>query len=159
VRRAYSHYWHEHDKGRETLSFEEAIRAEPERLADAEQRLASGGITASREHQLHSYLARGRYAEQFERWFALFPREQFLVLRFEDLSADPLATLNRTLGWLGLPPLAEARTEPRNTRRYPPMASETAERLREYYAPHEARLQALLAAAPAPGICKTRSEE
>jgi len=144
VRRAYSHYWHEHDKGREKLSFEEAIRAEPERLGDSEQRLARGEIQVSREHQLHSYLARGCYAEQLERWFARFPREQFLVLRFEELAAEPLATLNRTLAWMGLEPLAQARTEPRNTRSYPPLEPATAERLREYFAPHEARLRALL---------------
>ena len=144
VRRAYSHYWHERDKGRESLSFEDAIRAEPERLGDSEMRLARGEIAASREHQLHSYLARGRYAEQLERWFARFPREQFLVMRFEDLAAQPLATLNRTLAWLGLQPLAAARTEPRNTRSYPPLEPMTAERLREYFAPHEARLRGLL---------------
>jgi hypothetical protein len=144
VRRAYSHYWHERDKGRETLGFEEAIAAEPGRLAKSEAALADGTLEASPAHQHFSYLARGRYAEQLERWFAVFPREQFLVLRFEELAREPLSVLNHTLSFLGLPPAGSVSLEARNTRRYPPMPEATAERLREYFEPHERRLELLL---------------
>jgi hypothetical protein len=144
VRRAYSHYWHERDKGRETLSFEDAIAAEAGRLGDSQQRLADGTLERSPEHQHFSYLARGRYAEQLERWFAVVPRERFLVLRFEDLARDPLGVLNVTLGFLGLPGAAAVSLEARNTRRYPPMTEATAARLREYFEPHNRRLEALL---------------
>lgn len=144
VRRAYSHYWHERDKGRESLDFEAALAAEPSRLGDSEAALADGRVSRSAAHQHFSYLARGRYAEQLERWFALFPREQFLVLRFEDLAREPLAVLNRTLEFLGLPPAQSVRLEARNTRRYPQMQPEMAEQLREYFAPHDRRLEALL---------------
>jgi hypothetical protein len=144
VRRAYSHYWHERDKDRETLDFEAAIAAEPARLGDAEAALADGRIGRSAAHQHFSYLARGRYAEQLERWFARFPREQFLVLRFEDLAREPLVALNRTLGFLGLPAAQSVRSDARNTRRYAPMSEDTAGRLREYFAPYNQRLEALL---------------
>jgi hypothetical protein len=144
ARRAYSHYWHERDKGREDLSFEAAVDAEPERLRQAEERLASGELARSREHQLHSYLARGRYAEQLERWFALYPRERMHILRFEDFAQDPLAGLNGTLAFLGLPPAASVSLEARNTRRYPPMEEATMARLREYFEPHNRRLEELL---------------
>jgi hypothetical protein len=145
VRRAYSHYWHERDKKRESLSFEEAIAAEPARLGDDEQRLARGELRQSRAHQHFSYLARGRYAEQLERWWRHYPRERLLVLRFEELARDPLALLDRTLEFLGLPSIENVRLEARNARKYPPMNPATEERLRDYFAPHEARLQALLA--------------
>lgn len=144
VRRAYSHYWHERDKGREPLGFEEAVAAEQTRLGDVEQRLAAGTMVRSEAHQHYSYLARGRYVEQLERWFAVVPREQFLVLRFEDMVANPLATLNRTLGFLGLPPIDSVRLEARNTRRYEPLSPATAERLGEYFQPYNRRLEALL---------------
>jgi hypothetical protein len=144
VRRAYSHYWHERDKGRETLSFEDAIAAEAERLGNSEQRLADGTLERSREHQHFSYLARGRYAEQLDRWFTVFPRAQFLVLCFEDLARDPVGVLNVTLDFLGLPRADDVSLEARNTRRYEPMAETTAARLREYFEPHDARLEALL---------------
>ena len=144
VRRAYSHYWHERDKGRETLSFEDAIAAEAERLGNSEQRLGDGTLAHSREHQHFSYLARGRYAEQLDRWFAVFPRRQFLVLKFEELAREPLEALNATLDFLGLPRVASVSLEPRNTRKYPPLADATAARLREYFEPHNQRLEALL---------------
>lgn len=144
VRRAYSHYWHECDKGREPLSFEDAIAAEPERIGRAHEQLANGEIERSTAHQYFSYLARGRYAEQIERWLRFYPRERLLVLRFEELAADPLAVTNRTLSWLGLPALANARLEPRNTRRYPPLAPATAARLQEYFAPYNAKLESLV---------------
>lgn len=144
VRRAYSHYWHERDKRRETLGFEEAIDAEAARVEAAHARLADGTLERSREHQHFSYLARGRYAEQLERWFEVFPRQRFLILRFEDLAREPLATLDATLEFLGLPPAGTVRLEARNARRYPPMADHTETRLRRQFEPHNRRLEALL---------------
>jgi hypothetical protein len=144
VRRAYSHYWHERHKGREDLSFEAAIDAEPGRLGCAEEQLASGEIEQSRAHQLHSYLARGRYAEQLERWLGCYPREQMLVLRFEEFVRAPLDGLNRTLAFLGLSPMVSVDLGARNTRKYPPMAEDTAVRLRAYFEPYNRRLEALL---------------
>lgn len=144
VRRAYSHYWHERDKGRESLSFEDAIAAEAERLGNSEQRLGDGTLARSREHQHFSYLARGRYAEQLDRWFAVFPRGQFLVLKFEDLAREPLELLNAALDFLGLPRAASVSLEARNTRKYPPLTDATAARLREYFGPHNQRLESLL---------------
>jgi len=144
VRRAYSHYWHQRNKGRESLSFEDAVAAEPGRIDRAHELLARGEIEHSDAHQYFSYLARGRYAEQLRRWLQFYPRERLLVLRFEDLVREPLPVLNRTLDWLGLPAMASARLEPRNTRRYPPMAPQTAARLQEYFAPYNAELEPLL---------------
>lgn len=144
VRRAYSHYWHERDKGRETLGFEAAIAAEPGRIEAAQARLADGTLQRSHEHQHFSYLARGRYAEQLERWFGVFPRDRFLVLRFEDMVKDPLAVLNATLAFIRLAPAESVDLEARNTRRYPPIAEATAARLRDCFEPENRRLEALL---------------
>ena len=144
VRRAYSHYWHERAKGREKLEFEEAIAAEPARIEAADAQLADGSLDRSADHQHFSYLARGRYAEQLERWFALYPRERFHVVRFEDLVKEPLARLNDVLAFLGLPAASRVDLEPRNTRRYPPMSEAMAARLRDYFAPHNRRLEVLL---------------
>ncbi len=144
VRRAYSHYWHERAKGREKLEFEDAIAAEPERIASADAELADGSLDCSADHQHFSYVARGRYAEQLERWLALYPRDRFHVVRFEDLVEDPLARLNDTLACLGLAAATKVDLEPRNTRRYPAMNAATAERLREYFAPQNRRLEQLL---------------
>jgi hypothetical protein len=50
-----------------------------------------------------SYVARGSYAEQLERWLEVYPRRQLLVLRSEDLYAQPAETYRRILGFLDLP--------------------------------------------------------
>jgi hypothetical protein len=90
VERAYSHYLHSRSRGEEQLSFTDALDAEPERLA-------GGGHHARRAF---SYVARGRYAEQLERWYAQVPRERILVLRTERLNAS----YDRILDFLGLEP-------------------------------------------------------
>lgn len=46
----------------------------------------------------------GRYADQIERWFEVFPPEQFLFLRFEDLISDPDTALRTTCEFLGIDP-------------------------------------------------------
>jgi hypothetical protein len=50
-----------------------------------------------------SYVARGRYAEQLRRWFDHFPRDQFLVIRSEDLFDDPVRSFATIVEFLGLP--------------------------------------------------------
>ena len=74
--RAYSHYLHTRSYGAEPLSFADALDAEPARLA-------GGGHAARRQY---SYVARGRYAEQLDRWFTAVGRERVLVLPTEELN-------------------------------------------------------------------------
>jgi hypothetical protein len=92
VSRAYSHWTMEMTKGRETLSFEEALRQEPERLRTAD----------SLWRRRQSYVDRGYYSLQLARIWQLFPREQTLLLRSEALRSDPVATLGRITDFLGI---------------------------------------------------------
>ena len=143
VDRALSHYNHEVALGREPLSFEEALEREPERLDGELERL---GDTSYFSHAWwdHTYLARGRYAEQLERWLAVFPREQLLVLASERLRADPARTYAHVLEHLGASPYDLPRYPSIFEREYAPMAEETRRRLEEAFAPHNERLYALL---------------
>ena len=86
ITRAYSHYWHEVRYGWEELSFAEALRREPERLI--------GGFEARRHF---SYVDRGCYGAQIERFLELFDRRQLLFLKQEELRATP-GELRRKLG-------------------------------------------------------------
>jgi hypothetical protein len=104
VERAWSHFRHEVAAGHETLDFVAAIRAEPERLAGTEDAVRTGSSPELAErHRRFGYVARGRYAEQLSRWLAVFPRDQLLVLRAEDLFQDPAETWRATQEFLGLP--------------------------------------------------------
>ena len=56
----------------------------------------------------YTYLARGLYAEQLERWLAVFPEEQLLIVPNEDLGARPAETYARVLRTCALPHTSSA---------------------------------------------------
>jgi hypothetical protein len=140
VVRAYSQYQHEVSRGFETLGFEEAIRAEPERLAGEHERLLAEPFYNSFHHQHHSYLARGRYDEQLATWRSLFPDEQLLVLTSERFFAEPHRTFQRVLDFLELPPFTPAAYEVHNAHDYRQMGSGVRSLLLEHYREPNRRL-------------------
>jgi len=95
VERAWSHWKMEYARGAEARPFAWCIREGRQRLFDAEP----WGF-----HRELSYVERGFYGEQVARLLALFPREQLLVLRSDELRTEPAATLAVVRGFLGLPP-------------------------------------------------------
>ena len=144
VDRAFSHYQHEVALGREPLSFEDALDAEGRRLRGEEARLLADPAYFSHAWWNHTYRARGLYADQLERWLAVFPREQLLVLASDDLSTDPAAAYARVLEFIGAPP-HRLDSYPRVfERQYEPMRPETRARLAEEFAEPNRRLYALL---------------
>jgi hypothetical protein len=50
------------------------------------------------------YLELGRYGEQLEHLFSVFPREQVLVLFYRELREDPVGTIDRVTTFLGVAP-------------------------------------------------------
>jgi hypothetical protein len=144
VDRALSHYHHEVALGREPLSFEEAIEAEPERTRGEAQRLAREPGYFSQAWWDYTYLARGRYAEQLERWLAVFPQEQLLIVPSDDLADDPAGTHARVLDFLGAPP-QRLESYPRvYEREYEPMQPETRDLLAAEFEQPNRRLYKLL---------------
>jgi sulfotransferase family protein len=142
--RAFSQYNHEVALGREPLSFEEALDAEEERLRDEVERLVADPRYFSRAWWSHTYKARGRYAQQLERWLAVFPQEQLLVVPTDDLGADPQGTHARVLEFLGAAP-HRLDSYPRVfERRYAAMDSGTRERLGAEFEEPNRRLYELL---------------
>jgi hypothetical protein len=101
VERAFSHYQHEVALGREQLSFEDALDAEEQRMHGEVEHMLRDPTYFSHAWWNYTYVARGRYAEQLERWFTSFPREQLLVLLTDELAADTAATYRRVVDFLG----------------------------------------------------------
>ena len=144
VDRALSHYHHEVALGREPLRFEDALDAEEDRLRGEEERLAADPSYFSRAWWSHAYKSRGRYAEQLERWLAVFPREQLLILPSADLGGEPERTHTRVLDFLGAEP-HRLDTYPRvYERQYEAMSPETRERLAAEFEASNRRLYELL---------------
>ncbi|MBK1833416.1 sulfotransferase family protein [Roseibacillus ishigakijimensis] len=91
VSRAYSHYWHLFKTNRATCSFEEMLARQPASL-----------------------LTRGLYARQLENYYRLFPREQILVIFFEDFVQKAAEETAQVLAFLGIEALKEV-CEPLHT--------------------------------------------
>lgn len=148
VDRAFSHYQHEVSLGRESLSFEEAIERENERMRGETERMLRDPTYFSHSWWNYTYLARGRYAEQLERWFAAFPRERVLVLLTDELADDSAATYRRVLDFLAVE-RHDLDSYPRIfEREYTQMEAATRARLEAYFEESNRELEALLNGSP-----------
>ncbi|ATE64044.1 sulfotransferase domain-containing protein [Rhizorhabdus dicambivorans] len=96
IERAWSHWKMEYAKRKETHPFAWCIREGRARLADAD-------LSAPGYHRVFSYVERGFYGQQVERLFGLFPHEQCLLLRSEELDTDPTGTIDRICTFLRIP--------------------------------------------------------
>jgi hypothetical protein len=94
VARAYSNYLWSRMNGKEDADFTTAIAREDERERTLPIEL--------RYARPHAYFSRGLYADLLEPYFDRFPRSQILVLRFEDVIADPRDTAVRLQRFLGV---------------------------------------------------------
>src|SRR4051812_34912999 len=144
VDRAFSQYQHEVALGRESLPFEQALEHEDGRTAGEVGRMLSDPAYFSSEWWTHTYRARGLYAEQLERWVAVFPRRQLLVVGTEEMAAAPAETYGRVLEFLGVAP-HDLGSYPRVfSRDYEAMRPETRDSLSAFYAGPNKRLYELL---------------
>ena len=143
VERAFSHWRMEVRRGTETLPFEDALdREEVELGVQLEQLMRTEEYLDAPFRT--SYMARGRYADQLERWLALFPENQLLVLTSDELLLEPAAAMSRVWSFLGLPEWSGRGYELRGVQGEGVMAPATRERLARVFEPHNRRLERLL---------------
>lgn len=105
VERAVSNYRYSIRGGYETISFDEAIARESERLAS----------THFPEVSVHpfAYSRRGHYVRDLVPFAPFFPiGERLMVLLTEDLERDPIGTCRQVFGFLGV----DSAFEPRGIR-------------------------------------------
>ena len=94
VERTWANYRYTVLEGLETLDFEDALLSENQRILEQQ------GIWA--EIQPYNYTGRGYYARQLQSFFDLFPAENILILKSEDLAADTDRNLSRIYDFLRL---------------------------------------------------------
>lgn len=138
IDRAYSHHQMNVRKGIEPLSFEDAIVQEPLRLDKGHPDFAGSNW------RHYSYVSRGLYAEQLDRWLGVFPREQLLILKSEEFSHNPAKGYQRVLEFLELPDSTLPTYPARKSGGYPAMRSETRMRLGAHFKPYNRRLYDLI---------------
>lgn len=99
VERAFSQFMHHvRDSLEPCGTFEEA-------LAQEEQRLRDGWSPG------HGYATYGHYLSQIEKYFAVFPKEQILVLEYQDLQSTPEHCWHQICEHLRIEPKSLVRNE------------------------------------------------
>jgi hypothetical protein len=145
VERAFSAYKHELARGFEwETSFERALELEEERLVGELDRIRADPTYESFSHRHHAYVGRGQYAEQLDRAFSIYPREQFLVLDSDSFFATPAQEYARILDFLGLETFEPKHFDQHNARPSSPMAAATRARLVSHFSPWDAALHRTL---------------
>ena len=103
--RAFSHWNMRRAKGREPLDFLDAIK------------LDRAQITAG-ELRGNAHVERGFYSPQLERVFELFPRDQVLMIKYEDFRKDYSRTLDEVFDFLGVERLPNLKNAEQNAGPY-----------------------------------------
>jgi len=141
IDRAYSHYSRNVRRNVESLSFEEAIENEEERLNGEYEKSLRDERYYSRKLHAFSYLSQGRYYEQLTKWYEMFPKDQFLILKSESFYANTESVYNELLGFLDIPRFTLNKFEVYNFEKYNEMNEDTRENLRKYFEPYNNKLR------------------
>jgi hypothetical protein len=113
VERAHSNWTHLWSAGLDPV--DDVVRA----CAEEDRRVAAGWA------EFWRYTALGRYGEQLEHLYTVFPREQVMVFRYRALIEEPARVLDRICAFLGVQegvltevPRENVTAHPRLTRRH-----------------------------------------
>ncbi|HEX3693502.1 MAG TPA: sulfotransferase domain-containing protein [Solirubrobacteraceae bacterium] len=145
VDRAYSQFQMSRREKEEPLeSFAAAVAAEEDRLSGERSRMLSDSWYNSWPIGCWSYLMRGRYAEQLQRWLEFFPRERFHFLTLEQLASDPRQALAGVEQFLQLPEHEYGELPHLHSAHYDAIGAQERAALSEYFRPHNERLYELV---------------
>lgn len=92
-KRAWSHYWNEVGKKRESLSFNEAVEQEQSRISKSDY---------AKAHL--SYTSRGMYINSIKKLFNQFPKENVHIIILEEAIKNPKEELSKLYQFLGVNP-------------------------------------------------------
>ena len=140
--RAISHYFHEKQRGYESLPIMEALLEEERRLESAIR------LKDYKNYSFihHSYKSRGHYSEQLERYLKFFPRQQVLILNSEEFFHDQHNILRQVTDFTGVDSDFKVKdSHPRNVAKNKEQVSvEVYKYLNDYFKPHNEALYELL---------------
>lgn len=142
VDRAVSQYYHWVRIKREERSFEKTIDSELEMLLKNPDK--PQGDQNYWQQQFGNYIGRGVYIEFIKKWMEIFPREQFIILKAEDLFEKPTIIMKQVFDFLGLPEHQLQNYRKLNAGYYQPIKQSVRQRLTTYFTPHNHRLEEYL---------------
>lgn len=103
IDRAFSHYSSIKKRGLESLSFEDAITIEDNRLEGEYEKMLKENNYYSKEWHLHGYLSGGHYMQLLKNWFSIFERQKILVIKSEDMFKNPFVMTKKIYSFLNIP--------------------------------------------------------
>jgi Sulfotransferase domain len=103
--RAFSQWNMRREKNQEPLEFLDALKRDQE-------------IGLAKNPRGNAYIARSLYAPQLEKVFALFPREQVFLTKYESFRANPFPIVDQLFDFLGLAKRAGLKNKQRNVGSY-----------------------------------------
>ncbi|MCU0524007.1 MAG: sulfotransferase domain-containing protein [Elainella sp. Prado103] len=90
------------------------------------------------------YLYNGQYATHLRNWFRAFPKEQILILDYQDFVGQKNTVQQEVLSFLGLSYHEDMSIQARSRVEYPKISDSLYARLYQYYEAHNYELQKLL---------------
>jgi hypothetical protein len=139
--RSFSQYQMQRRLGKEHRSLAEVISSEMEAIS----KLPSLGNPDGNYWQTGTgCLLFSLYVYFIEKWMAVFPREQFLILKSEDFYANPAATLTQVFDFLGVPDYPLPEYPNYNPGSYNPISDDLRQTLADFFRPHNQKLEEYL---------------
>ena len=133
--RTISHYHMRSRDRNESASMEEAV------FSGILACDVNSGVKPGGSRQDNRYLAGSRYIELLRQWMSVIPREQFLVLKSEDLFMNPMEVVNRTFDFLGVEPHELSKYRKSNSGSYVPIPEQSRQLLCDYFKVYNQQLE------------------
>lgn len=143
VDRAYSDYNFVKERGHEKRSFEDALSEEKSQLEIHTQKMQDDPMYKSKEHRRYSYVGRGEYIDQIERYIKYFDEDQIHIISSDELFLHPEDVLYQVYTYLGVNTV-DITLKPNRKKEYPNMLEETRIYLQNYYSEYNERLYEFL---------------
>lgn len=145
IDRAFSHYNMETDQGKETLSFKDSIEHEDERIIPEYEKMEQNENYYGRKYYWYSHVEAGMYIKYLKRWVEMFPKNQILIVKSEDLFENTSITYNKVLQFLGLSNHELSGYKKFKERQYTEkLDPDLKKKLLEFYKPHNEELYKFL---------------
>jgi tetratricopeptide (TPR) repeat protein len=138
VDKAISQFHHWTKLGLEQKYFKEIIASEIDLIQEIVQ---SNSTKVKKEANQQTYLLGSVYIYFLKNWLDLFPKEQFLIIRSEDLFSKPVETMNQIYKFLEVPKFELANYKVYNSRSYSPSDEDTYKKLTEFFRPYNEQLE------------------
>ncbi len=142
IERAVSHYYMIQQQGKEKRSLEKVIAVEMKQL---QQMKSSSQFSADILREIKpKYLTFGLYLYFLQEWMNVFPQEQFLILKSEDMYENPAAATKKVFDFLDIPNYQLLEYKHYFPGSYPPINVDLRCQVSEFFQPHNQKLEEYL---------------